>query len=55
VAEAPTWLRHTLEEIVGQIRRLLDVSGCAFQVVDFEAGLISPQRRGSPATRRARR
>ena len=42
MAEAPTWLRHTLEEIVGQIRRLLDVSGCAFQVVDFEAGLISP-------------
>ena len=42
MAEAPTWLRHTLEEIVGQIRRLLDVSGCAFQVVDFEAGLIRP-------------
>jgi GAF domain-containing protein len=42
VAQAPTWLRHTLEEIVGQIRRLLDVSGCAFQVVDFEAGLIRP-------------
>jgi hypothetical protein len=42
VAEAPTWLRHTLEEVVGQIRRLLDVSGCAFQVVDFEAGVIRP-------------
>jgi GAF domain-containing protein len=40
--EAPTWLRHTLEEIIGQIRRLLDVSGCAFQVVDFEAGMIRP-------------
>jgi GAF domain-containing protein len=40
--EAPTWLRHTLEEIIGQIRRLLDVSGCAFQVVDFEAGTIRP-------------
>jgi serine phosphatase RsbU (regulator of sigma subunit) len=36
------WLRHTLEEIIGQIRRLLEVSGCAFQVVDFEAGTISP-------------
>ena len=40
--EAPTWLRHTLEEIIGQIRRLLDVSGCAFQVVDFEEGMIRP-------------
>jgi phosphoserine phosphatase RsbU/P len=40
--EAPTWLRHTLEEIIGQIRRLLDVSGCAFQVLDFEAGMIRP-------------
>jgi GAF domain-containing protein len=33
-------LRHTLDQIIGQIRRLLDVSGCAFQVVDFEAGTI---------------
>jgi phosphoserine phosphatase RsbU/P len=40
--EAPTWLRHTLEEIIGQIRRLLDVSGCAFQVVDFDEGMIRP-------------
>jgi GAF domain-containing protein len=40
--EAPTWLRHTLEEILGQIRRLLDVSGCAFQVVDFDEGMIRP-------------
>ena len=40
--EAPTWLRRTLEEIIGQIRRLLDVSGCAFQVVDFEEGMIRP-------------
>jgi sigma-B regulation protein RsbU (phosphoserine phosphatase) len=36
------WLRHTLEEIIGQIRRLLDVSGCAFQIVDFDAGMIRP-------------
>jgi GAF domain-containing protein len=42
VEEAPTWLRHTLEEIIGQIRRLLDVSGCAFQVLDFDAGMIRP-------------
>jgi GAF domain-containing protein len=40
--EPPTWLRQTLEEIIGQIRRLLDVSGCAFQVVDFDAGMIRP-------------
>jgi sigma-B regulation protein RsbU (phosphoserine phosphatase) len=40
--EAPIWLRHTLEEIIGQIRRLLDVSGCAFQVVDFDEGMIRP-------------
>src|SRR4051812_23329193 len=37
-----TWLRHTLEEIIEQIRRLLDVSGCAFQVVDFETRTIAP-------------
>jgi GAF domain-containing protein len=40
--EPPIWLRHTLEEILEQIRRLLDVSGCAFQVVDFEEGVIRP-------------
>jgi GAF domain-containing protein len=40
--EAPLWLRHTLEEILEQIRRLLDVSGCAFQVVDFDEGFIRP-------------
>jgi serine phosphatase RsbU (regulator of sigma subunit) len=37
-----TRLRHTLEEIIGQIRRLLDVSGCAFQVVDFRTQTIRP-------------
>ena len=42
MVEAPTWLRHTLDEIIGQIRRLLDVSGCAFQVVDFDEGQIRP-------------
>lgn len=41
--EEPAWLRHTLEEIVGQIRRLLDVNACAFQVVDFDTGFIRPQ------------
>ena len=36
------WLRRTLEEILVQLRRLLDISACAFQVVDFEAGTIHP-------------
>lgn len=36
------WLRHTLEEILGQIRRLLDPNGCAFVVVDWEEGVIRP-------------
>jgi GAF domain-containing protein len=40
--EAPIWLQHTLDEIIGQIRRLLEVSGCAFQVVDFDEGMIRP-------------
>jgi GAF domain-containing protein/GNAT superfamily N-acetyltransferase len=30
------WLRHALEEIVTQIHRLLDLTGCAFQVVDWK-------------------
>jgi GAF domain-containing protein len=38
--EASAWPRHLLDEIIGQIRRLLDVSGCAFQVVDLDAGVI---------------
>ena len=36
------WLRHTLEEILAQVRVLLDVDGCAFQTVDWERGHISP-------------
>ena len=36
------WLRRTLEEILVQVRRLLDISACAFQVVDFEEGTIHP-------------
>jgi serine phosphatase RsbU (regulator of sigma subunit) len=39
-AGSEAWLRHTLDEILGQVRRQLDVSGCAFQVVDWEAGMI---------------
>jgi GAF domain-containing protein/GNAT superfamily N-acetyltransferase len=35
------WLRHALEEIVTQIHRLLDLTGCAFQVVDWKRRHIS--------------
>ena len=41
-ASSRAWLRHTLEEIIGQIRRLLDVTGVSFLVVDWEAAYISP-------------
>jgi GAF domain-containing protein/GNAT superfamily N-acetyltransferase len=37
---AKDWLSQTLEEILSQIRRLLEVNGCAFQVVDWDAGTI---------------
>ncbi len=41
-ATSAVWLRHTLEEILSQVRVLLDVDGCAFQTVDWERGHISP-------------
>ena len=41
-ASSARWLRHTLEEILSQVRVLLDVDGCAFQRVDWERGHISP-------------
>jgi GAF domain-containing protein len=41
-ATSRAWLRHTLEEIIGQIRRLLDVTGVSFLVVDWEAAYINP-------------
>jgi GAF domain-containing protein len=41
-ASSDVWLRHTLEEILSQVRVLLDVDGCAFQIVDWERGHISP-------------
>jgi GAF domain-containing protein len=34
------WLRHTLEEILTQLRALLDIDGCAFQTVDADRGHI---------------
>ena len=33
-AGSQAWLRRTLEEIVSQVRRLLDVTGVSFLVVD---------------------
>jgi GAF domain-containing protein len=39
---AEAWLRQTLDEILTRIRRLLDVDGCAFQVVDWERRVIRP-------------
>lgn len=41
-ASSAVWLRHTLEEILSQVRVLLDIDGCAFQTVDWERGHISP-------------
>ena len=35
-ASSAIWLRHTLEEILSQVRVLLDIDGCAFQTVDWE-------------------
>src|SRR3954469_13966833 len=36
------WLQQTLEEILARVRRLLDVNGCAFHVVDWERRPIPP-------------
>src|SRR3954452_13670750 len=41
-ASPEAWLQQTLEEILARVRRLLDVNGCAFQVVDWERKLIRP-------------
>jgi GAF domain-containing protein/GNAT superfamily N-acetyltransferase len=41
-ATSEAWLRHTLEEILMQLRVLLDIDGCAFQVVDWDRGHIRP-------------
>ena len=36
------WLEQTLDEILARVRELLGVTGCAFQVVDWERGQIRP-------------
>ena len=36
------WLRETLEEIIAQVRGLIDVSGVAFEVVEKEGDEIRP-------------
>src|SRR3954466_12159082 len=41
-ASPEAWLQQTLDEILARVRRLLDVNGCAFQVVDWKRGLIRP-------------
>src|SRR3954467_9204006 len=41
-ASPEAWLQQTLDEIRARVRRLLDVNGCAFQVVDWERKLIRP-------------
>jgi GAF domain-containing protein len=40
-ASSERWLRHTLEEILSQIRVLLDVDGCAFQTIDVDRRRIT--------------
>jgi serine phosphatase RsbU (regulator of sigma subunit) len=40
-ASSETWLRRTLEEILSQVRVLLDVDGCAFQTIDLERNHIA--------------
>jgi serine phosphatase RsbU (regulator of sigma subunit)/GNAT superfamily N-acetyltransferase len=40
-ASSESWLRHTLEEILVQLRVLLDIDGCAFQTIDWERGHIN--------------
>jgi len=41
-AGSQAWLRRTLEEIVSQVRRLLDVTGVSFLVVDEAHAHIRP-------------
>ena len=41
-AASQAWLRRTLDEIVFQVRALLDVTGVSFLVVDWEQRHISP-------------
>jgi GAF domain-containing protein len=49
------WLSQTLEQIVAQLRRAFDLSGCAFLVVDWEQRYIRPAAAwfSSPAVREA--
>ncbi len=43
IGSSGTWLRRTLEEILVQVRVLLDVDGCAFQTIDWERRHIRPE------------
>jgi serine phosphatase RsbU (regulator of sigma subunit) len=42
VVSSEAWLEQTLDEVLARVRELLDVTGCAFQVVDWERGQIRP-------------
>jgi GAF domain-containing protein len=42
VASEEAWLEQTLDQVLARVRELLDVTGCAFQVVDWERGEIRP-------------
>jgi GAF domain-containing protein len=42
VVFSEAWLQQTLEAILARVRRLLDLDGCAFEVVDAERRLIRP-------------
>ena len=45
-ASSEAWLRRKLEEILSQIRVLLDVDGCAFQTIDHKRSTITQAASG---------
>src|SRR3954451_12047354 len=51
-ASTEAGLQQTLDEILARVRRLLDVNGCAFQVVDWERKLIRPAAARFPEAER---
>jgi GAF domain-containing protein len=54
-ASSQAWLRRTLGEILAELRKLFDLAGCAFLVVDWEARHIRPAAAwfASPAVKEA--
>jgi hypothetical protein len=41
-APKESWLHDTLEQLIGQIRALLDVTGVAFVTIDADRAAIRP-------------